>query len=165
MEAVKFLRNVPKELPNCTASNCRGSKLHQYNSQCNSLNSTPKQGQKVARTRNCTTARYQPNHKKAVLFGVTAANWTYLRTEYSETRLQQHRFIRHLVCNVRYSVVPIYSSLLVSNHIIRHGTTRHDKIFFYGFHMLEFTLVRHRHLTQTVSLGLREVSILRVNWR
>jgi hypothetical protein len=26
----------------------------------------------------------------------------------------------------------------------RHDTTRHDKIFFYGFHMLEFTLVRHQ---------------------
>jgi hypothetical protein len=43
----------------------------------------------------------------------------------------------------------------------RHDTTQHDKIFFYGFHMLEFTLVRHRQLmTKTVALGSREENIL-----
>jgi hypothetical protein len=40
---------------------------------------------------------------------------------------------------------------------------RDDKIFFRGFHMLEFTLVRRRQLTtESVSLGLREENILPV---
>jgi hypothetical protein len=34
------------------------------------------------------------------------------RSKYSWTRLWRHRFMRHLVYNVRYSVVPINSSLL-----------------------------------------------------
>jgi hypothetical protein len=34
--------------------------------------------------------------------------------KYSGTRLQRHRFIRHLVYSVRYSVVPINSSLLTT---------------------------------------------------
>jgi hypothetical protein len=30
---------------------------------------------------------------------------------------------------------------------MRRGTTRHDKIFLYGFDMLEFTVTGHRHVT------------------
>jgi hypothetical protein len=50
-----------------------------------------------------------------------------------------------------------------SHFTARRDTTRQDKVFCYGFYMLEFTFVRHRKLTtKTVSLGLREENILPV---
>jgi hypothetical protein len=53
------------------------------------------------------------------------------------------------------------TTVLGSIQIIRHDTTRNNKILLYGFHMLKFTFVCHRQLTtKTLSLGLREGNLL-----
>jgi hypothetical protein len=52
-----------------------------------------------------------------------------LRTKYSRARLKLHPFIRHLVYSVRYSVVPINSSLL---GITPHCNTACREVLFDG---------------------------------
>jgi hypothetical protein len=55
---------------------------------------------------------------------------------------------------------PVSVQRLRSIHIIRHDTTRHDKIFLYGFDMLEFTVSGHRQVTtktDELSFGLDEI--------
>jgi hypothetical protein len=57
-------------------------------------------------------------------------------------------------------------NITITTHKARfalYGMTRHDRIFFYCFHMLEFTPIRHRQPTKnTVSLELTEENILLV---
>ena len=46
-----------------------------------------------------------------------------------------------------------------------HYTARHDKIFLYGFDLLEITLAGHQLVrTKIVSFGLKEKEILSVNF-
>jgi hypothetical protein len=53
------------------------------------------------------------------------SNVTLARIELNRTRLQRHRFIGHLVYSVRYSAVPIKSSLLtITLYLLGYNNTR-----------------------------------------
>jgi hypothetical protein len=54
-------------------------------------------------------------HRDGILKSRMVSGWhlgSHRSGQYRRTRLQRHHFMRHLACNVRYSVVPINSSLL-----------------------------------------------------